>query len=85
MAIRIRLDEIMKCQGKSLTELAAEIDITQANLSIIKKNKARAVRFTTLDALCRALNCQPGDILEYRGDDGRYREEEEGKNDEDTD
>lgn len=65
MAIRIKLDEVMKEQGKSLTELAGEIDITLANLSILKNNKARAVRFTTLDALCQALHCQPGDILEY--------------------
>lgn len=66
MPIRVKLDEIMKRQEKSLTELAEEIDITLANLSILKNNKARAVRFTTLEALCRALDCQPGDILEYR-------------------
>lgn len=66
MPIRVKLDEIMKRQEKSLTELAAEIDITLANLSILKNNKARAVRFTTMEALCRALDCQPGDILEYR-------------------
>ena len=56
MAIRIKLDEVMKREGKSLTELAGEIDITLANLSILKNNKARAVRFTTLDALCQALH-----------------------------
>lgn len=66
MPIRVKLDEIMKRQEKSLTELAEEIDITLANLSILKNNRARAVRFTTLEALCRALDCQPGDILEYR-------------------
>lgn len=66
MPIRVKLDEIMKRQEKSLTGLAEEIDITLANLSILKNNKARAVRFTTLEALCRALDCQPGDILEYR-------------------
>ena len=49
----------------SVTELAQEIDITMANLSILKNNKAKAVRFTTLDAICKALKCQPGDILEY--------------------
>lgn len=65
MGIRINLDEIMKRKNKSLTELAGEIDITLANLSILKNNKAKAVRFTTLEALCRALECQPGDILEY--------------------
>lgn len=65
MGIKINLDEIMKRENKSLTELAGEIDITLANLSILKNNKARAVRFTTLEALCRVLNCQPGDILEF--------------------
>ncbi len=65
MGIRINLDEIMKRKNKSLTELAGEIDITLANLSILKNNKAKAVRFTTLEALCRVLECQPGDILEY--------------------
>ena len=53
----------------SLTELANEIDITMANLSILKNNKAKAVRFTTLDAICKALKCQPGDILEYVEED----------------
>ena len=80
MAIRIKLDEIMKKEGKSLTELAGEIDTTLANLSILKNNKARAVRFTTLNALCQALNCQPGDILEYVDD-----VQEEGGENENTD
>lgn len=53
----------------SVTELANEIDITMANLSILKNNKAKAVRFTTLDAICKALKCQPGDILEYVEED----------------
>ena len=70
----------MKKEGKSLTELAGEIDITLANLSILKNNKARAVRFTTLNALCQALNCQPGDILEYVDD-----VQEEGGENENTD
>ena len=55
-----------------MTELANKIDITMANLSILKNNKAKAIRFTTLDAICRALDCQPGDILEY------VEEEEDG-------
>lgn len=55
----------MARQKKGLTELANEVDITLANLSILKNNKAKAVRFSTLDAICRALHCQPGDILEY--------------------
>lgn len=65
MAIRINLDVEMAKQKKGLTELANEVDITLANLSILKNNKAKAVRFSTLDAICRALHCQPGDILEY--------------------
>jgi putative transcriptional regulator len=52
-----------------LSELAAQVDITLANLSILKNNKARAVRFSTLEAICKALGCQPGDILEYKSDE----------------
>ncbi|MDO4463687.1 MAG: helix-turn-helix transcriptional regulator [Bacillota bacterium] len=65
MAIRINLDVEMAKQKKGLTELANEVDITLANLSILKNNKAKAIRFSTLDAICKALHCQPGDILEY--------------------
>ena len=65
MAIRINLDVEMAKQKKGLTELAGEVDITLANLSILKNNKAKAVRLSTLDAICKALHCQPGDILEY--------------------
>ena len=65
MGIRINLDVEMAKQKKGLTELANEVDITLANLSILKNNKAKAVRFSTLDAICKALHCQPGDILEY--------------------
>lgn len=65
MAIIINLDVMMAMRKKGLTELAGEIDITLANLSILKNNKAKAVRFSTLEAVCRALDCQPGDILEY--------------------
>lgn len=65
MAIIINLDVMMAKRKKGLTELAGEVDITLANLSILKNNKAKAVRLTTLDAICKALNCQPGDILEY--------------------
>ena len=64
MAIRINLDVIMAQRKVSLTELAGEVDLTLANLSILKNNKAKAIRFSTLEALCRALDCQPGDILE---------------------
>ena len=59
-----------------LTELAKEVDITLANLSILKNNKAKAVRLSTLNAICRALNCQPGDILEYVEDEADEGEEE---------
>jgi len=65
MAIRIHLDRVMLERGISLTELAGRVGITLANLSILKSNKARAIRFSTLDALCRELNCSAGDILKY--------------------
>lgn len=69
MAIVVNLDVMMVKRKISVTELANEVDITMANLSILKNNKAKAVRFTTLDAICRALDCQPGDILEYVKED----------------
>ena len=65
MAIRINLDVMMAKRKKGLTELAKEVDITLANLSILKNGKAKAVRLETLNAICKALECQPGDILEY--------------------
>jgi putative transcriptional regulator len=65
MPIKLNLDRVMLEQRISLTELADRIGITLANLSILKTNKARAVRFSTLEALCRELNCQPGDLLEF--------------------
>lgn len=65
MAIRINLDVVMAQRKKSLTELASDVDITLANLSILKTGKAKAIRLSTLDAICRALDCQPGDIIEY--------------------
>ena len=69
MAIVVNLDVMMAKRKISVTELANKVDITMANLSILKNNKAKAVRFTTLDAICRALDCQPGDILEYSPQD----------------
>ena len=69
MAIVVNLDVMMAKRKMSVTELANRVDITMANLSILKNNKAKAVRFTTLDAICRALDCQPGDILEYVKED----------------
>ncbi len=65
MPIRLNLDRMMLERRISLTDLAARVDLTLANLSILKTNKARAVRFSTLDALCRELKCQPGDLLEF--------------------
>lgn len=65
MAIKLNLDRVMAERRVSLTELAERIGITLANLSILKTGKARAVRFSTLNAVCRVLRCQPGDILEY--------------------
>ena len=69
MAIVVNLDVMMARRKMSLTELSQRVDITLANLSILKNNKARAVRFTTLEAICKALDCQPGDILEYVPDE----------------
>ena len=63
--IRINLDVMLARRKMSLTELSERVGITMANLSVLKTGKAKAVRFTTLDALCEALECQPGDILEY--------------------
>ncbi len=65
MGIVVNLDVMMAKRKISLGELAQKVDITMANLSILKNNKARAVRFSTLEAICKALDCQPGDILEY--------------------
>ena len=69
MAIVVNLDVMLAIRKKSLTELSQEVGITMANLSILKKGKARAIRFSTLNAICKILDCQPGDILEYRSDD----------------
>ena len=69
MAIRINLDVMMAKRKKNLTELANEVDITLANLSILKNGKAKAVRLETLNAICKALQCQPGDIFEYIEDE----------------
>ena len=65
MAIHIKLDCVLRERGITLTELGERVGLTLANLSVLKTNKARAVRFTTLDALCRELDCQPGDLLEW--------------------
>lgn len=65
MAIRINIDVMLAKRKMSVTELTEKVGITMANLSILKNGKARAIRFSTLEAICRALECQPGDILEY--------------------
>jgi putative transcriptional regulator len=65
VAIRVNLDAMLAHRGMTLTELAERVGITIVNLSVLKTNKARAIRFSTLDAICRELDCEPGDILEY--------------------
>ena len=65
MAIAVRLDELLHARRMTLTELAARIDITIANLSILKTGKAKAIRFSTLEAICAVLECQPGDLLAF--------------------
>ena len=65
MGIRVTLDRLLLARQITLTELAERVDVTIVNLSILKTNKAKAVRFSTLEALCRELDCQPGDLLEY--------------------
>jgi putative transcriptional regulator len=64
----VNLDVMMARRKMSLTELSERVDITMANLSILKNGKAKAIRFSTLEAICKVLDCQPGDILEYRRD-----------------
>ena len=68
MAIIINIDVMLAKRKMSVTELTEKVGITMANLSILKNGKAKAVRFSTLEAICKALDCQPGDILEYRND-----------------
>ena len=70
MAILVKLDDLLHDRRMTLTELAERIDITLANLSILKTGKARAMRFSTLAAICEVLACQPGDLLEFRHDSG---------------
>ncbi len=79
MSIIVNLDVMMAKRKISSSELAAKIDITMANLSILKNNKARAIRFSTLEAICKALNCQPGDILEYANDGKEYEDDSKEK------
>ena len=76
MAIAVKLDELLHARRMTLTELGSRIDITLANLSILKTGKARAIRFSTLEAICNALDCQPGDLLEYQIDSGADEDSE---------
>lgn len=69
MAIVVNLDVMMAKRKVSLNELSARVDLTLSNLSILKTGKAKAIRFNTLEAICKALDCQPGDILEFVNDD----------------
>ena len=69
MAIKINIDVMLAKRKMSVTELTEKVGITMANLSILKNEKAKAVRFSTLEAICKALDCQPGDILEYKSDE----------------
>ncbi|MFB0958840.1 hypothetical protein SDC9_145530 [bioreactor metagenome] len=70
MAIVINLDVMLARRKMSVTELSERVGITMANISILKNGKAKAIRFSTLEEICKALDCQPGDILEYRPDQG---------------
>ena len=72
MPIRINLDLMLVQRKKTLTELSQEVGITLANLSILKNGRARAIRLSTLEAICRALQCQPGQLLEYVGPDDEF-------------
>ncbi len=74
MSIRIKLDHLLLDRRLTLTDLADRIGITIANLSVLKTNKARAIRFSTLEALCRELGCQPGDLLEWTADEATIKD-----------
>ena len=74
--IIVNLDVMLAKRKMSLTELSENVGITMSNLSILKKSKAKAIRFSTLESFCKVLNCQPGDILEYRTDEGSSKDKE---------
>ena len=74
MAIAVKLDDLLHDRRMTLTELAERIDITLANLSILKTGKARAIRFSTLEAICEALSCQPGDILRFEPEQAAHEQ-----------
>ena len=81
MAILVHLDELLHARRMTLTELSERIDLTLANVSILKTGKARAIRFSTLEAICRELDCQPGDLLGYEA--GASEEVSDGEDDQD--
>ncbi len=81
MAIRVHLDRVLLERRMSLTELADRVGVTIANLSILKTGKARAIRFSTLDALCRELECQPGDLVAYEPGPGSADDDDDGEED----
>ena len=68
MPITVNLDALLQARGMTLTELSGRVDLTLANLSILKTGKAKAIRFSTLEAICRELDCQPGDLIGYEAD-----------------
>ena len=74
--IIVNLDVMLAKRKMSLTELSENVGITMSNLSILKKSKAKAIRFSTLESICKVLNCQPGDILEYRTDEDSSKDKE---------
>ena len=74
--IIVNLDVMLAKRKMSLTELSENVGITMSNLSILKKSKAKAIRFSTLESICKVLNCQPGDILEFRTDEGSSKDKE---------
>ena len=80
MAIISKLDDLLYDRRMTLTELADRIDISLANLSILKTNKARAIRFSTLEAICRELSCQPGDILQFESEQAELEQPEAPSN-----
>ena len=83
MPITVRLDEVLNKRRMTLTELSERIDLTLANVSILKTGKARAIRFSTLEAICRELDCQPGELLRYDPGSGQSEYEPDNQNDDD--
>ena len=85
MAIIVKLDDVLHARRMTLTELSEQVGLTLANLSILKTGKARAIRFSTLDAICDALQCQPADLLAYSPGSGAVLPDESPSNDESDD